>query len=153
MRAFGIVVLASALAIGGCSKKPAEITITDGVVRLSPNPKTPSVAYFTLHGGATDDRLLDVTSPVVIRTEMHESMTTGGPSTGSGGSMASMKPLEGGVALPAGGTVRFEPGGKHVMLFGINPGITSRETIQMQFTFASGLQLQSYIKTRAPGQL
>ena len=82
-------------------------------------------------GGPNADQLMDVSSPVVIRTEMHESMS------GSGG-IVSMKPIEDGIDIPAGGAVEFKPGGKHVMMFNVNPGIVPPRTLQMIFTFKSG---------------
>jgi copper(I)-binding protein len=143
MRALGIVALISAATLSACATKPTEPTVTGAVVRMAANPKAPSVGYFTLKGGPSDDRLLTVTSPVVIRIEMHESMT--------GGGMASMKPLDGGVAVPANTDVKFEPGGKHIMLFNINPGMKVGETMRLDFVFASGLQLSAYAPLRAAG--
>ncbi len=143
MRTLGIVALVSAVALSACAEKPTEPTITGAVVRLAANPKAPSVGYFTIKGGPTDDRLLTVTSPVVIRVEMHESMTSGG--------IASMKPLDGGIAVPANTDVKFEPGGKHLMLFNINPGMKVGQTMRLDFVFASGLQLQAYAPLRAAG--
>ena len=144
MRAYGFATLAAAtLLLAGCSVQPGELKVVDMVVRLNANPKAPSVAYFTIKGGPTDDRLMSVISPVVIRTELHESMKTGG--------MMSMKPLDGGVAIAAKGEVKFEPGGKHVMLFNLNPVVKPRTTMAMIFTFASGTQLQAQVPVRAAG--
>lgn len=148
MRALGILAAASVLAVSamvsGCAQ-PKEMKIEDPVIRLSANPKAPAAGYFTLKGGPTADRLLSVTSPIVIRIEMHESMTSGG--------MASMKPLDGGVEIPADGIVKFEEGGRHLMLYNINPGVKTGETVQLNFTFASGLILQTFAPVRAPGSL
>ena len=143
MRTLGLMVVVSAVSLAGCAAKPTEPTVAGAVVRMAANPQAPSVGYFTLKGGPSDDRLLTVTSPVVIRIEMHESMTTSG--------MASMKPLDGGVAVPALNDVKFEPGGKHIMLFNINPGMKVGQTIRLDFVFASGLQLQAYAPLRAAG--
>lgn len=151
MRALSLMTIATSLMLTGCASKPTEPEVSDMVVRMAANPKAPSAGYFTIKGGPADDTLLSVTSPVVIRIEMHESMTGGGPSTGSGGTMASMKPLEGGVAVPANGTVKFEPGGKHLMLYNINPGMKVGQTIRLDYVFASGLQLQAYAPLRAAG--
>ena len=143
MRALGVMMIVASLALAGCADKPTDPMVSDMVIRMAANPKAPSAGYFTVKGGPKDDTLLSVTSPVVIRIEMHESM--------SGGGMASMKPLDGGVAIPAEGTVKFEPGGKHIMLFNINPGMKIGQTIRLDFVFASGLQLQAYAPLRAPG--
>lgn len=143
MRAAGVAMIVAAVALAGCDTQPGELKIVDMVVRLNANPKAPSVAYFTIKGGPTDDRLMNVISPVVIRTELHESMKMG--------DMMSMKPLDGGVAVPAGATVKFEPGGKHVMLYNLNPVVQPRTTMAMIFTFASGTQLQAQVPVRAAG--
>ncbi len=143
MRGLGLTLLATAALMGGCSSEPAELKVTDMVVRLNANPKAPSAAYFTIRGGATDDRLMSIISPVVIRTELHETMKNG--------NMASMKALDAGVAVPAGARVKFEPGGKHVMLFDLNPVVQPRTTMAMIFTFASGTQLQAQVPVRAAG--
>lgn len=116
------------MAIGGCQKKPV-LDATDAWVRLSPVRTNPSAAYFTLHGGAKDETLISVTSPVAIRAEMHESVNRGGVTT--------MAPLKT-VTVPAGGTVKFEPGGRHVMLYYVNPGVKPTWTMDLRFTFADG---------------
>ena len=121
--------LFAALTVAGCAPDPV-LRVDDAYVRLAAAPKNPAAAYFMVVGGPSADRLMDVSSPVVIRTEMHESMTSGG--------MMSMKPIEGGVEIPAGGAVEFKPGGKHVMMFNVNPGIVPPRTLPMIFTFASG---------------
>jgi len=123
--------LAVLLALTGC--QPKTIYVSNGYVRLSAVPKHPAVAYFTLHGGATDATLVDVTTEVAIRTELHESMQAG--------NMASMKPLDH-VALPAASKVVFAPGGKHLMLYDMNPTIVPGRTIPLIFTFADGLRIQ-----------
>jgi periplasmic copper chaperone A len=124
-----LLAFVTVLALAGCSRAP--VLAVDGVsVRLNAVERGPAAAYFTVHGGPKADRLLNVTSSVVIRIELHESMASGG--------MASMKPLTGGIDIPAGGTVEFKPGGRHAMLYYVNTGIKPPRTLPMEFTFASG---------------
>ncbi len=129
--------------LAACQQKPATLAVEDARVRLSANREAPSVGYFTLKGGESDERLMAVFSPAVIRTEMHESMTSG--------TMTSMKPLAGGVAVPARSTVEFKEGGKHLMLTYVNPGITPKRTLPMVFTFASGTKLEVDAVVTGPG--
>ena len=143
MRLAGILALGCAVAVAGCQKPPAQLDVTDAVVRLAPTREGTSVAYFTVHGGPTDDRLLDVISPVVIRTELHESMMSG--------NMSSMKPLTGGVAIPAGSVVEFKEGGKHLMMHYVNPGIVPGKFVPLHFTFASGNKLEINASVVAAG--
>jgi copper(I)-binding protein len=142
MRIFGMIALA-ALALSGCKEKPV-LNVTDASVRLPAVPRGPAAAYFTVHGGPVADRLLEVTSENAIRAEMHESM--------SGGGMASMKPLEGGVEIPAKGIVKFESGGKHVMFFDVNPALQPPRTMPINFIFASGERIQVDAVLIRPGE-
>ena len=119
----------AALVLASCAPDPV-LRVDGAWVRLAATPKRPAASYFNVFGGPKADRLLSVSSPVVIRTELHESMNQGG--------MMSMKPITGGIDIPAGGAVEFKPGGKHAMMFNVNPGIVPPRTLPMIFVFASG---------------
>lgn len=127
MRILGLLV-ALLIGLAGCGASK-QFYIDHGYVRLAAAPGRPAAAYFTLHGGPADTTLISIHSEFAIRTEMHRSMTHGG--------MAMMKPLDH-VTLPAGGTVAFNPGGMHVMLFDMNPSVKPGKTTTLQFTFADG---------------
>lgn len=141
-RALLLSTLPLALAATGCAKEE-ELRVTDAWVRLSAVPANPSAAYFTVRGGPQDAELISVSSTVAIRSEMHESMT------GHQG-MASMKPIQS-VAIPAGGAVKFEPGGKHVMFWNVNPGIKPPRTMPLVFAFANGERIEVAATTIAAG--
>lgn len=141
MRAIFPLVLAAAIA--GCSEAPRQLEVTDGYVRLSAVPRNPAAAYFTIQGGPSATKLITVTSDAVIRSEMHESMT--GP-----GGMSSMKPLLD-VPVPQNGTLEFKPGGRHVMLFNVNPGVKRGYRMLFSFTFANGQRLQRRLPVIAAG--
>jgi len=121
--AFAAVALAAALS--GCNAQD-DIYATEAWVRLPAVEGRPGAAYFTLHGYSKDSALINVLSPVAIKTEMHETMAKG--------SMTSMAPIES-VPLPADSTVAFAPGGRHVMLFNINPAIKPGSTVPLTLTF------------------
>jgi periplasmic copper chaperone A len=117
---------AVALLAGGCRREPRTIRIEDAWVRLSPVRGEPSAAYFRIEGGAEGTKLLGLSSPMVRRVELHESMTTGG--------MSRMKPLKD-VEFDYQGRIRFEPGGKHAMLFGLNKAVKEGSTLALTFAF------------------
>ena len=123
----------SAVALTGCGQKP-QLNVTDAYIRFSPVPDNPSAAYFTVHGGDQDVSLIDVSTEVAIRTEMHESMKAG--------DMASMKRLTS-VSIPARSIVKFEPGGLHVMLWNINPGLKPPKTVALTFAFSNGERIEA----------
>ena len=141
MRAFAITACV-AMFLTSCAPDPV-LRVVDARVRLAATPKNPAAGYFTVVGGPKADRLLDVSSPVVIRTELHESMKMG--------AMMSMKPIEGGIEIPVGGVVEFKPGGKHAMMFNVNPGIVPPRTLPMIFVFASGERITADAKVLLAG--
>ena len=126
-----VAILGVLLALAGC-ESPKEIHVSNAWVRLAAAPGRPAAGYFTLHGGPADATLVSISSDVAIRAEMHESMKSGSVST--------MKPIDQ-VALPAASEIVFAPGGKHVMLFDMNPGIKPGAPVPLLFTFADGQRI------------
>lgn len=136
--------LAACLALAGC-QQPAEqpLSVEDAWVRLPAASGRPAAAYFTLKGGKTEEQLISVGSPLAIRSELHDMKMEGG--------VMKMAPMEGGVSLPAGGTVAFAPGGKHVMLFDISPDASPSKPFPLTLRFASGATLETDARAQAPG--
>ncbi len=124
------MLLAALVMLGACQAKG--ITIDKGYVRLPAVKGQPAAAYFTVHGSGKDNTLISITTEYAIRSEMHESMKTG--------TMATMKPIDH-LALPADGTIDFKPGGKHLMLYDVNPEIVPGRTLALTFTFSDGTRL------------
>ena len=132
--------LFAALSLAGCVEDEY-IYVDRGWVRLPAVTGGAAAAYFTVHGGPRDDTLIRVSAPTAIRSELHETMR--------GDNMASMRPVRS-IPVPAKSEVRFEPGGKHVMLFNLRttrPG----QTVRLDFTFASGYQLYIDAVAQAAG--
>jgi periplasmic copper chaperone A len=130
-----------AVALAGCSQ-PKELYVSDAWVRLPAAAGRPAAAYFTLHGGAADATLITVSTDVAIKTELHETRTEGGRTT--------MAPLPS-IPVPARGTVPFAPGGRHVMLFDVNPGVKPGGTMTLTFSFSNGLRIQQDASVIAAG--
>lgn len=137
MKATLLLVPAVAM-LAGC-QQPKQVAATGAWIRLAAVPANPSAAYFTLKGGPKDATLTGVSTPAAMRSEMHESMNAGG--------MMSMAPLKL-VALRAGSEVRFAPGGKHVMLYGLK---ATGGTVPLTFTFADGHTLTTPAKLVGAG--
>ena len=120
-----------AATLAGCGQ-PKQLYIDHAWVRLAAVPSNPAAAYFNIHGGPAAATLINVSTDVAIRTEMHQSMAKDG--------MAAMAPLRQ-LAIPAGAKVEFGPGGRHVMLFDVNPGIKPGSTVTFTFSFADGTRI------------
>jgi copper(I)-binding protein len=113
--------------LAGCEKQP--LYVDGGVIRLSPNPETPSAGYFTVHAGSEPVTLRDVTTDAAVRVEMHDSVMTKG--------MMSMKKIDS-VDIPAKGVLKFEPGGRHLMLWKVNPTVAATGKITLTLIFSNG---------------
>jgi len=94
--------------LAACSAEKTPLVATDVVIsRPIPGMQT-TAAYFVLSNNTTQAiTITDVTSPNFESVEMHESALEDG--------MTRMYAL-GELTILAGATVRFEPGGKHLML-------------------------------------
>ncbi|WP_206364274.1 copper chaperone PCu(A)C [Sphingomonas sp. UV9] len=126
---FGLGVAAMALA--SCSQ-PKELSVDGAYIRLGAVTGRPAAAYFTVHGGPTPATLISVTTDVAIKAEMHETMAKDG--------VTSMAPLTR-IEIPAKTDVAFAPGGRHVMLFNMNPGIKPGARAMLTFAFSDGTRI------------
>ncbi len=117
----------AALALAACQDKP--VYVDKAWVRLNANPDAPAAGYFTVHGGSSGVTLRDVTTEGAVRLEMHDSVMKDGA--------MSMAPIRS-VDVAPGKSVSFAPGGKHIMLWTINPGIIAQGKITLTFIFSNG---------------
>lgn len=102
----------------------------------------PSAGYFTVYGGPEDVELLLITSHHVLRTELHETAEKDGVMT--------MGPIDK-VPIPARSEVKFAPGGKHVMIWGVPQSALKRGTLPMTFTFSNGQRILVDAAVLPPG--
>ncbi|HUQ13453.1 MAG TPA: copper chaperone PCu(A)C [Novosphingobium sp.] len=144
-RAIGAGVGAALLVLAGCGDKTAEappqavgtlpdnptgITVTDAKVQLPVVAGRPGVAYFTVsQANGAPRTIVAVEVAGAGRAEMHETMDNGG--------MSSMKPVAR-VPIEPGNSVEFAPGGRHVMLFGIDPKLRAGGETEIIVSFAEG---------------
>ncbi len=129
MRHLFIIAALFPLALAACSTKPKQAYVDHAWVRLGAVEGRPAAAYFTVHGGPEPRSLIAVTTDVAVNSEMHETIDKVGTSE--------MEALRS-VPIPKDRTVAFAPGGRHVMLFDMNPGIKRGSNITLTFTFANG---------------
>ncbi len=116
------------LALAGCGGAGSEprVVVEDAWVQLPAVQGRPGAGYFTLQSGHDQTRLIGVSSPKAQRIELHDSRMEG--------DVMRMGPLED-RDFPSSGTLEFAPGGKHAMLFGLDPMVKAGERIPLTFTF------------------
>ncbi len=112
--------------------------------RAMPPVAPTAAAYFVLHNkGAESDRLLSVTTPHAGKAELHEHIHADG--------LMKMQQVQS-VAVPAGGEVRFEPMGYHVMLFNLQQQAREGERFPLTLTFekAGAVEVDVAVEKEAP---
>lgn len=134
--------LFAAAACGQGSRPGPAVQVDDAVVTLPAVPGRPGAAYFTLRTSDDPMRLLSVTSPKVQRIELHETREEDGVSR--------MAPMKDG-RFPSGGELEFKPGGRHAMLFGIDPLLKPGARIPLAFTFDPASPVTVEAEVRGPG--
>lgn len=88
-----------------------------------------AAGYMTIKNtGAQDDRLVSVTAAIVPKAEIHEM-------TMDSSNVMTMRPVEGGLAVPAGGSVELSPKGYHVMFIGLTSPIKEGDKVKATLTF------------------
>lgn len=99
------------------------------IVRLPAVPGRPAAGYFDYRVAGDRGALLSVSSPQAARVEMHETMNMG--------NMSEMRAI-GRIPVRDGETLRFTPGGRHLMLFDIARDISAGGRIDLILHFQRG---------------
>lgn len=139
----------AALALAACNQGPAstaqespvagKLSVTGGKLVLPAVAGNPGAAYFTVtNGTARPASLAAVSVEGAAKAEMHET---------SGGSMAPLAAL----TVGPGAASTFEPGGKHVMVFGVPRSLRPGGTVTLVLTFAAGQTASGPLQVTAPG--
>ena len=131
------------MAVGcGSPEATAPVSVEDPVVTLPAIPGRPGAAYFTLKSSATTSRLVGIDSGKVGRIELHESMSHGG--------QMRMAPLADASFSPDA-PLRFAPGGRHAMLFDIDPSVQVGDRLRLTFRIDNAPPVTAEAEVRGPG--
>lgn len=100
--------------------------------------------YLVLHNsGDRPATLTDAASPAFARVMLHRTVITDG--------QAGMRHVDS-VELPAGGELRFEPGGYHLMLMQRRGDLHIGDRVELTLRFADGSTLTAPFLLKAPYQ-
>ena len=96
---------------GPAREAQASILVEDAWSRPAPGGANGAVYLTLVNRSAEADRLLAARSPDAKATELHEVVMEG--------DRMRMKLVEGGLEVPAGGTIGLAPSGHHLMVIGL----------------------------------
>ena len=105
---------------------PPGITLSEARIQLPLVSGRPGAAYFTVsQANGAPRKVVGVAVEMAGRAEMHET---------KGGTMAPVTEVE----VGPGKTVKFAPGGYHVMLFDLDPKLRFAKDAELTVTFDGG---------------
>lgn len=108
--------------------KVGDLEIEHPWSRATPPGAKVAGGYFTVvNKGSAPDRLLSISSDISDKAELHEMGVKDGVMT--------MRPVEGGLELPAGGKVALKPGAYHLMFTGLKRQPKQGEKFPATLTF------------------
>ncbi len=144
--AFGALLAATTLTIPARAHEVTvgTLTLTDLWSRATP-PKAPTAAgYLTIaNTGGEADRLIAAATPLAGKGELHIMEVKDG--------VMSMHPIEGGIEIPAGGSVTLAPGGLHLMFVGLKQPLIEGEKLPVTLTFEKAGSVETYMHIMAIG--
>lgn len=137
--------------IGACSSQEtgstAAKTTENGITVEGPwvvEPAAPNVtgAFATIsNSGDAEVTLVSADSPIAGMVQIHEYVKEG--------ATEKMVEVEGGLPVPAGGSVELKPGSYHVMLMQLKQVPKPGERVELTFTFSDGTDITVQAPVRA----
>jgi copper(I)-binding protein len=118
------------------------VVVSSAWSRPAPAGLQTGVVYMTLTNTTSEpDRLIDASSPVATKMELHRSSMVGG--------MMTMTPVPGGLSIPAHGRADIAPNGYHFMLIGLHKGLQLGATFPITLRFAHAGVVTAKVKVLA----
>lgn len=120
----------------GAGAPAGTVTVSDAWVKASAGTSDPSMA--AAFGVLTNNSGKDVTftsgtTSASARTELHEMATVDGAMV--------MRPVDGGITVPAHGSTTLAPGGLHVMMMELKQPVQPGDVIDVTLTSTDGTKL------------
>jgi copper(I)-binding protein len=127
---FGLVLMAGL--IGSPARaddvKAGDLVISQAWSRATPNGAKIGAGYFTIENkGTAADKLIGVTGDVSPRIEVHEMSMNNG--------VMKMRPVDGGVSIDPGKTVKLAPSGYHLMIMDLKSPLKQGDKLPLTLQF------------------
>lgn len=136
--------IAAAVPAAAHDVKVGDLEITSPWTRATPPGAANGGGFVTItNTGTVDDRLVGAASPIAKKVELHTMEMADG--------VMKMRPIEGGIAVPAGETVRLAPGGDHIMFMGLKTPIKAGTLVPVTLTFETAGPTELEMTATPPG--
>jgi len=128
--------IACSLAVARAEEaKAGDLVITQAWSRATPKGAKIGGSYVTIENkGTTPDKLIGASSDVAGKVELHEMSVTNG--------MMKMRPVEGGLTVEPGKTVKLAPGGYHLMMMDLKSPLKQGDKLPITLEFEKAGKVQ-----------
>src|SRR5258705_12492371 len=124
--------------------KAGDLVISQAWSRATPGGAKIAGGYLTIENrGATPDRLISGSGDVAGRIEVHEMAMNNGVMT--------MRPLEKGLAIEPGKTVKLAPGGYHLMLMDLKSPFKQGDKVPVTLEFEKAGKVNLSLEVQGVG--
>jgi copper(I)-binding protein len=122
-----------------------DITISAPWSRATPGGASVAAGYLVItNKGLSAERLVSFTTDLADQPEVHEMTNEGG--------VMKMRPLAKGLLIPAGATVKLEPGGYHLMLLKLKKPLAAGQRYKAVLVFEKAGPVEVEFEVRAMGE-
>jgi hypothetical protein len=124
--------------------KAGDLVITQGWTRATPNGAKIGSGYLTIENkGSTPDRLINGSADIAGKVEVHQMAMKNGVMT--------MRPLDNGLTIDPGKTVKLSPGGYHLMMFDLKSPLKQGDTLPITLKFEKAGEVQVSLAVEGVG--
>jgi periplasmic copper chaperone A len=124
--------------------KVGDLVISQAWSRATPGGAKIGGGYLTIeNNGSAPDRLVGASADVADKAQVHEMSMKDGVMT--------MRPLDKGLTIEPGKTVKLAPGGYHLMLFGLKSPLKQGEKLPVTLEFEKAGKVKISLEVQGMG--
>jgi copper(I)-binding protein len=144
----GVAFLAVPIAapVHGEEVRAGDLVITQAWSRATPGGAKVGGGYLTVENkGTAPDRLISGSADVAAKVQVHEMSMSNGVMT--------MRPIEGGVVIEPGKTVKLAPGGLHLMLLDLTSPLKQGDKVPVTLEFEKAGKVSVVLEVQGIGAM
>ena len=124
--------------------KAGDLVITQAWTRATPGGAKTGGGFLTIENkGSSPDKLVGVSADVAGKVEVHQMATDGG--------VMKMRPVDGGLAIEPGKTVKLAPGGYHLMMMDLKAPLKQGDKLPVTLQFEKAGKVQVTLDVHGVG--
>ncbi|TMJ47557.1 MAG: copper chaperone PCu(A)C [Alphaproteobacteria bacterium] len=124
--------------------KAGDLVITQAWSRATPGGAKTGGGYLTIeNNGSSPDRLIGGSADIAAKVEMHEMSMKNGVMT--------MRPLDKGLTIEPGKTVKLAPGGYHLMMMDLKGPLKQGDKVPVTLEFEKAGKVQVSLDVQGVG--